>query len=449
MPFIILTDIGAVIVVLGVMILVHEWGHFIAAKWFRVRVEVFSFGFGKRLWGVKRGDTDYRLSLLPLGGYVKMAGENPGEPLSGDPGEFLGKPKWQRFIIAVMGPGMNIVLAVVLLTGLYMFKYQKPAYQERKAEIGYVEKDSPAAKAGLRPGDLIVRLGDLQDPIWETVELTVLSSPAQPLEVTVRRDGEQLSTTVTPDVETRNRIGVAGWAPYLPAIIKRVEPGFPAEKAGLLPDDQIVAVNGQPLKLGPRLLQLVQESQGGPIEFAILRKGQTQTLQVTPVKGDVPGRKEKMWRIGVELKDDTIEARLSFPSALRQSLDTNKKLALLIFDIVGKMLERKMSPRSLEGPIGIARLSGEAARRGLPELINLMAAISINLGIFNLFPIPVLDGGVILLLAIEGLLRRDLSLQVKERIVQVGFVFLVLVAVFVIYNDIRKALPPSWDRILP
>ncbi len=449
MPFNILTDIGAVIVVLGVMVLVHELGHFMAAKWFRVRVDVFSIGFGKRLWGVKRGDTDYRISALPLGGYVKMAGENPGEPLTGDPREFLARPRWQRFIIALMGPAMNILLAIVLLTGLYMFKYQKQAYLERKAEIGYVEKDSPAAQAGLRPGDLIVRLAELRDPTWEAVEIRVLSSPGQALEVTVQRDSEQINTTVTPAVEPRNRVGIAGWAPYLPAVVQRVSPGLPAEKAGLKPDDNIVAVNGEPVKFGPRMLYMMQASQGRPIELTILRQGQPQTVQVTPVLSAVPGLKEKVWRIGVDLKEDEIEMSLSFPDALRQSLATNKKLALLIFDVVGKMLERKMSLRSLEGPIGIARLSGEAARRGLPELVNIMAAISINLGIFNLFPIPVLDGGVILLLLIESVLRRDLSMQVKERIVQVGFVFLVLIAVFVIYNDIRKTLPPSWDRILP
>ena len=171
MTYIILTNVVAVVLVLGVMILIHELGHFLAAKWFGVRVDVFSIGFGKRLWGWRRGDTDYRISLLPLGGYVKMAGENPGEARTGDPGEFMAKPRWQRFIIALMGPAMNIVLAIVLLTGLYMVKYQKAAYQERPAEIGHVEEGSAADKAGLRPGDLIVRLGKLENPTWEAVEL--------------------------------------------------------------------------------------------------------------------------------------------------------------------------------------------------------------------------------------------------------------------------------------
>lgn len=449
MSYLIFTNVVAVIIVLGVMILIHELGHFLAARWFKVRVEVFSLGFGKRLFGVHRGDTDYRVSLLPLGGYVKMAGENPGEQLTGDSGEFLSKPKWQRFVIAFMGPAMNIVLAVVLLTGLYTFRYQKLAYQEQPARIGYVEQGSAAAKAGLQPGDLLVRVDDAENPIWETVEIQVLSSPGQPLAVEARRDDQTIRATVTPDVDPRTHIGIAGWAPYLPAAIRAVEPGFPAEKAGVQPGDVITAVNGQPLTFGPRLPEMIQEIQDHPLQMTVLHDGKTFTATVTPQKSYVPALGREVWRIGVDLKENVIERSLPLHTAFARSLETNRKFALLIFDVLGKMLERKMSPRTLEGPIGIARLSGEAARQGLPELIGLMAAISLNLGIFNLFPIPVLDGGVILLLAIEGLMRRDLSLQVKERIVQVGFVFLVLIAVFVIYNDILKSLPEKFGRILP
>ncbi len=449
MSYVIVTNVLAVVVVLGVMILAHELGHFLAAKWFGVRVDVFSIGFGRRLFGRKRGETDYRVSLLPLGGYVKMAGENPAEPLSGDPGEFLSKPRWQRFLIAVMGPVMNLLLAVVLLTGLYMFKYQKQAYLERPAEIGYVEKDSPADKAGLRAGDLIMRLDGRENPNWETVEIQVLSNPGQPLQVVARRNSESFNTVVTPEAEGRNRIGVAGWAPYLPAIIRGIEPGYPAQRVGIRPGDRIAAVNGEPLSFRPRLPQLIQENGPKPMRLTVQRNGQRFEVTVAPIKGFVPALGRDIWRIGVDLKDDMIEKRLPFPDALRHSLQTNRKFAVLIFDLVGKMFERKVSPRSLEGPIGIARLSGEAARQGLPELIGLMAMISLNLGIFNLFPIPLLDGGMILLLLIEGLLRRDLSLQVKEKIVHVGFLFLVLIAVFVIYNDIVKSLPARFEKILP
>jgi regulator of sigma E protease len=449
MSYVIVTDVVAVAIVLGVMIMVHELGHFLAARWFQVRVEVFSLGFGKRLFGVKKGDTDYRVSILPLGGYVKMAGENPTESLTGDPGEFLSKPKWQRFVIAFMGPAMNIVLAVVLLTGLYMVKYEKLAYQERAAEIGYIEKGSAAAKAGLQPGDLLVRVGGLVNPKWESVEIRVLSSPNQPLEIEARRGGQIIHTTVTPGTEPRNRVGVAGWAPYVPANIKSLERDYPAVKAGLRPGDQIVAVDGEPLTFGPRLPQIMQEIGDRSITLTVKRGAQTFSVRVTPVQGFVASLGRNIWRIGIVMDDDMIERRLSLPAAFQLSLETNKRFALLIFEFLGKMLERKMSPRSLEGPIGIAQLSGEAVRQGLAELIQLMAAISLNLGIINLFPIPVLDGGVILLLVVEGLMRRDLSLQVKERIIQVGFVFLILIAALVIYNDIIKTLPARFNQLFP
>lgn len=445
---ILITNILAVIVVLGVMILVHELGHFLAAKYFKVRVEVFALGFGKRLVGFRRGDTDYRVCALPLGGYVKMAGDNPSEGRTGDPGEFLAKPRWQRFIIAVMGPAFNILLAIVLLTGLYMVRYQKMAYQERAAEIGWVEENSPAARAGIQPGDLIVRLDGVENPNWETVDLKVLSNPGLPIEVVYRRAGRVFTVTLTPGTESANRIGVAGWAPVVPAVVKNVEAGLPAAAAGVKPGDQIVAINGQEVRFRPHLSQAVQQSKGAPLRLTLRNQSGTRDVTLRPEYREVPSA-GKMWRIGVEFHDDLIVRQLSFPDALRASLETNRKYAALIFELVGKIFERKVSPRSLEGPIGIGRLAGEAARQGLNELINLMAAISLNLGIFNIFPIPILDGGVILLLLIEGLMRRDLSLPIKERITQVGFVFLVLVAVFVIYNDIVKTLPAGFEKILP
>jgi regulator of sigma E protease len=444
----IVVNILAVTVVLGVMIVFHELGHFLAAKLFAVRVEQFAIGFGKRLFGVQYGDTDYRINLLPLGGYVKMAGEAVSDTLTGEPWEFQSKPRWQRFIIALAGPLFNFVLAVALLTGLFMYRYQKLAYQEKPAEIGYVQPGSPAAKAGLEPGDLIVRFDGEENPTWETVDLRVLASPAQPVEVSYRREGQVRQATVTPSAEGPSRIGVAGWAPHLPAIVRRVEADMPAAKAGVQPGDRIIAVNGQEIRFRPQMSEMVQQNQGNPLKIVVRRGNQDREITVAAVQRETPGIGQ-MWRIGVEFQDETITRQLTFPAALQASLETNRKYALLIFEFVGKLFERKMSPRSLEGPIGISRLAGEAARQGFPELIMLMAAISLNLGIFNLFPIPILDGGVMLLLAVEGAMRRDLSLAVKERIVQVGFVFLVLFAVYVTYMDIIKALPARFEKMLP
>ena len=452
MLYVIVTNILAVVLVLGIMILIHELGHFLAAKYFGIRVHVFSFGFGPRLIGFERGGTDYRISALPLGGYVKMAGETVADEVSGAPDEFQSKPRWQRFIVGIMGPTMNILLAVGLLTGLFMFRYQKPAYEEGPAIIGWLEPDSPAAKAGLEPGDKITRIGDHANIQWGDVELQVASNPGLPLEVTVDRNGQALTKTITPTAEGRSRIGSLGWYPSMPAKLQGVQAGLPAEKAGLKADDEIISIDGTTIQFGPKLSDVIQAQakEGKDLEIRFLRNGQPMTTRLTPVLGSAEGDPQKKWRIGVACcKSDVITKQLSFPAALAESIETNKRFAVLIFDLVGKIFQQKVSPRTLEGPIGIARLSGQAARQGLGDLVSLMAAISLNLGVFNLFPIPVLDGGLLLLLMIEGLMRRDLSIRWKERVTQAGFVALMLLAVFVIYNDIVKSLPQRLEHFFP
>ena len=183
-------------VVLGIMILVHEFGHYAAAKSFGVRVDVFSIGFGKRLVGFKRGDTDYRISALPLGGYVKMAGENPLESRSGAPDEFMSHPRWQRFVIAIAGPAMNILLAIALLTGVYMVHYERPMFMDEPAVIGRVLENSPAAQAGIEPGDRIVRIDGEQNPTWEDVLLKVIVDSKVPIDLAIQRGDRVLEKTI-------------------------------------------------------------------------------------------------------------------------------------------------------------------------------------------------------------------------------------------------------------
>lgn len=434
------TNVAVVVVVLGFMIFIHELGHFLAAKSFGVRVLVFSLGFGKRLFGFKRGDTDYRVSALPFGGYVKMAGDDPSEVRQGDSGEFLAKPRWQRFIVVIMGPAMNIALALGLLAGLYHFHYQKPAYKEQPARIGDVEPDSPAAKAGILPGDLISRLDDIQNPKWEDVELKILTTVGESLPVEIVRDGERMDLSVTPQAQGPSRIGDAGWYPYIPGKIESVEEGLPAGQAGLKPGDEIVALDGRKVLFVPRLASLIQGSKGKEIELTVRRDGEELSVKMKPVLTELRG--EKVWRIGVGFGSSMVVRQLPWGEALAASVRDNLRNSLATFDVLGKILTRRMSTRSLAGPIGIAQLSGEAYRAGIPELLMFVCFISLQLGIFNLLPIPVLDGGVILLLFVETVIRRDLSLAVKERFAQVGIVFLLLLAVFVMYNDILKTFRP-------
>lgn len=435
-----LTNTVVVLVVLGVMILVHELGHFLAAKWFGIRVLIFSLGFGKRLFGFRHGDTDYRVCVLPFGGYVKMAGDDPSEVRPGDPGEFLSRPRWQRFIVAVMGPAMNALLAVVLLSGLYRFHFQKPAYQEQPARVGDVDADSPAARAGILPGDLIVRLDDLGNPNWQDVEMKILTTVGEDLPLRILRGSQTLDLTLTPRAEGPSRIGYVGWFPYTPGTIDKVEPGLPAAQIGLRPGDQIVAIDGRRILCWPRLAYALQSGNGKEVELTVARERREFLVRVKPVYADAMG--EKKWRIGVAFRSDLVVRTLPWGEAIASAVRDNLRNCLATFDVLGRILTRRMSTRSLAGPIGIAQLSGEAYRAGIPELLMVVAFISMQLAVFNLLPIPILDGGVILLLLIEGVMQRDLSLEVKERVVQVGLVFLLLLAVFVMYNDIMKTFRP-------
>jgi regulator of sigma E protease len=436
-----ITDALVVVFVLGFMIFIHELGHFLAAKLLGVRVVTFALGFGKRLLHFQRGDTDYRVNALPFGGYVKMAGDDPAEVREGDRGEYLSRPRWQRFIIVLMGPAMNGLLAVALPAGLYMFHFQKAAYLEEPARLGDVESDSPAARVGLQAGDLIVRFGRLRNPKWEDVELETITDVGEALPLEVLRGGQALTMTLTPRPEGPDRIGYAGWYPYSPFVVEKVEPGLPASQAGLMPGDQIVKLDGRAILFWPRFSNALQVGRGKPVELTVLRNGKEFRTTLKPVYIDLMG--QKRWRIGVEPRRDVIVRRLPVGEALSAALRDNLRNSLATFDVLGKIVTRRMSTRSLAGPIGIAQMSGEAYRAGIPELLMLVSFISLQLGILNLLPIPVLDGGVILLLLIEGLMRRDLSLEVKARVVQAGIVFLLLLAVFVMYNDIIKTLRPS------
>jgi regulator of sigma E protease len=428
------------LVLIGVMILIHELGHYWAARWFDVYVESFSFGFGPRLFGFRRGETDFRVSLIPFGGYVKMLGEQPGEEGGTEnPRSFLNKPRWQRLIIAFAGPAMNIVLAVALLTGLYMVHYPKLPQMEGAATIGQILQNSPAAKAGLQEGDVIVRLEEMANPSWEDIMMRELVSAQKPVPVIVDRKGQQLRFVVTPELDPRTNVGSAGWAAQSEVVIGDTAPGRGAEKAGLQRGDVILAVNGQKIRSALKLHELIGGSQGKPIELTYSRKGTVATVPVQPaLSKEDPKYPEGRWMIGVLLQPQVVVSQLPFGEALTESVKNNVRGATLIFSFLRGIVEQRMSPKSLEGPIRIAKLAGDAAREGWVDYISLMAMVSLNLAIFNLLPIPILDGGVILMLLIEMLMRRDLSLRVKETVFKLGFVFLMALVVFVFYNDLTK-----------
>jgi regulator of sigma E protease len=431
-----LISIISVTFVLGILILVHEWGHFVAAKLLGVRVNVFSLGLGPRIWGRQRGHTDYRLSALPFGGYVKMAGDNPSEERSGDPDEFLSKPRWQRVLIAIAGPTMNILLTVVLFAGLFMsVGVPVPAYYDQPADVAALPANAEAG--GIQAGDRIAEFNGVKNPTWELVytELSRVQAGAK-IPVTVQRGGARVDVSVTAQPGQSDKL--LGY-PAMPPLIDEVAPGMPADRAGLKADDEILSLNGKPIVTWPQFTEGIRGSNGQGIHLEVRRAGLTVSLDIQPKQGPT-AQGEIVWQIGAAVKEDSYK-RLPVLTSVKQAVLSTGEASKEVVGVVVELLTGKVSVKQLQSVVGIARESGRAAQRGPTRLIYLTALISVNLGILNLLPIPILDGGHVLLLAIEGALRRDLSVAVKERFVQVGLVFLLVVFAIVMYNDIARMLP--------
>lgn len=453
------------VLVLGAMIVIHEFGHFIVAKSFGIRVDVFSVGFGKRLFGIKKGDTDYRLSLIPLGGYVKMAGENLDEAVTGAPYEFQSKPKWQRLCVAVAGPVMNILTALLIPAGLAMSHYEMPIFVNQPAVVNAVTPGLSGEAAGLRRGDIIERVEGVSNPTWGQLNDIIALNPGHELPVTVRRGGETVNLTLkvgTAEIE-REKIGEAGlqpfWGPNTKIVVYAVQPGSPADQSGMKAGDQIIAVNGRPVEAGLEptataapadpnagplysdsdIIRIIRASKDQPVSMTLKRGDETLTITATPQvdKDNVrlgfnPARKDA----------DVLVTKLGPIDALKFSWDENLRYLALTKTALSQVFVGKRSARdTVSGPVGIAQIVGQAAEQGSTEVVRLTGLLSLNLGIFNLLPIPVLDGGLIFMLLLEaalGLFGWRLTLRVKERMMQVGLVMLMLLMGFVIFNDISK-----------
>jgi regulator of sigma E protease len=449
-----------VAIILGFMILIHEFGHYAVAKLLGVRVEQFAIGFGKRLIGFRRGETDYRINALPLGGYVKMSGENPMDHHTDDPREFVNHPRWHRFLIAIAGPIMNIALAIVLLTGVYMFHSEYASFMDDPAVIGGVEPNSPAAKIGVERGDRIVKIEEVDNPTWKQVTAKESLSPNQPLSVVIQHGDQRLTKQVVPDAVTANEVGSAGWYPDAPIVVASVEANMPAAKAGIKKGDKIVAMDGEALPSIQTMIEKLQDTKEKPVKFTVERGSDKFDVSIQAVLAEKPNQEHQtgwfdsllrrlglrrtakpVYRIGFTGSADVKVGKLPIGEAFKQSVAENRSNSVMLLDLVGKLLQGKASPKMISGPIGIAQVTGDAAQeKGWAPLAAITSIISLNLGIFNLLPIPIMDGGVILLLFIEGIMRRDISMAIKERIYQVAFVFLVLFAAMVIYNDIAKTI---------
>jgi regulator of sigma E protease len=438
-----LTTLLAFAFVLGVLVFVHELGHFLAAKRVGIRVVKFQLGFNPTVWSFRKGDTEYGLGAVPLGGYVKMAGDNPDEALTGAPEEFLSKSKWQRFQVLIMGPVMNLGLAVLLTAVVLYVGAERFAYEDQPVVVGAVAADSAAAKAGFQPGDRILAVADRQVKTWEDFYLALGTRANRELPIRFERGGAEQTKTVAPAATPQSRfeIGEIGLLPNTHPHIKMIRPGEAAERAGLLADDVVVAINGETITFSSDLRNAIFKRPGQQITIAILRKGAPMTVLATP------GRRDSGGFLGIDIADETVKVKPGLVGAARMSVERNVQMAGMIFHTLWGLVTRETSPRQLMGPVAIAQLSGESAQLGIIALFALMAQISLNLGLLNLMPIPILDGGHIFIMALEGLVRRDFSIRLKEKMLLAGFVVLMMLMVTVIYNDLTRI---SWiERLMP
>jgi regulator of sigma E protease len=475
-----LVSVVAFIVLVGVMVVVHEFGHFAVAKLCGVRVEAFSVGFGPRLFGVKYGETDYKICLLPLGGYVKMTGETPdqvsgstpGTPVGyqliekipgqerfqepthegpvDDPGAFTSHPRWQRMLIGVAGPIANFILAIALMFFYYGWINEVPAHEVKTTTIEWILPNSPSAQAGLLPGDVISHFDNVNHPDWDQVDQQAALDQGQTVPLTVDRSGSSLQLSLQVPAAVKGQdfdVSAVGLVPEFvpgPIGVQSVVPGTPAAQAGLQAGDQIQSVDGLPFHMVQTLQAYMQVSAGKPIALVIIRKGAVQPpVQVHPVK-EADG-----WRMGfnavpVPFGSDPLPLQAAFRKSGKFCLQNSS----LIVEVLGRIFTHRVSVSQLSGPVGIARMAGDAAEmKGWLPKFGLASAISINLGILNLMPFPILDGGLILLLLIESVIRRDIGIAIKERIYQAAFVVLIAFFAFIIFNDVTRL--PIFNHVKP
>lgn len=427
-----LITIPAFLFALGVIVFVHEFGHFAVAKLFGVRVHVLSLGFGKRLWGFDLRGTDYRISALPLGGYVHMAGVQPEES-TGEAGDFHTKPRWQRILVYVAGPAMNVALSVLLIAGVFMAGHVSQGLQNAPPVIALVAEDSAAEAAGLRPGDRILRVDGEPVSTWSDFDFIVSTSPEKTLQLDVERGEGELTLPMTPTKHERNEYGESGAVPRFELRLSSIYEGSPAHEAGLENGDTVRSIDGRPVSGVQEFVERIEPRIGEEVLLTVQRDGGEETVTVVPA--DVGGKGRIGVRVGIYAPLGPLEA---IQASVLFNIDVVKKTG----QVLGKLFTRQVSAKStLSGPIEIAVWSGRAARQGFKELIFLMGFLSISIGIMNLLPIPILDGGHIAILLAESTLRRDLSARVKEGFNQLGFVLLMMLMAAVIFWDLSKNLP--------
>lgn len=449
----------ATIIVLGVLIFVHELGHFGAAKLVGVEVQRFSIGLGPRVWGFKGGETEYVVSAIPLGGYVKMGGmedevmeklEGGGssEPRTPGPRDFDGKPLWARALVISAGVVMNMVFAFVLYATVAGVWGVREFAGTRVGEVDEsVLPQEARALSQLPVGARITRVGDRAVDSWGDVTRGLVEAEADPLTLEFTRSEGPKGRVQIPlpaSEEKRQRMAMAV-APWIDAAVGAVEPGSPAEKGGIEEGDRILAVNGEPVSNWFGFLRAIESRPGARVEVRLLRDGRQITRVVTldsveetdPVTGDEVVR----GRIGIyRPAEEVAYRRVDLREAVVMGYEETAAVTGLILGFLGDLVTGGVSPRSVGSIVTIGEASGQAASRGLDFFLSFMALFSVNLAILNLLPIPVLDGGHLLFLGIEAVRGKALSVEQRMRWSQVGFVVLLGIMIWALSNDFLRLL---------
>jgi regulator of sigma E protease len=449
----ILVVVLAVILVLGIAINIHEFGHFLVAKFFGMRVEAYSFfGLGPRIWGIKLGHTDYRISAIPLGAYVKLYGDEVTAPLEGGASAnekvpeselYELRPRWQKFLVMLGGPFMNIILALAIpLIGA--LAYGVPSMPA--PVVGVVNTGSPAETAGIKVGDRIVVFNGVENPTWEGVRDEVLISPEMNIPLVVDRGGQRLPLVVKPakNIVDGNGVGEIGLLPDAgvePVEAQNVLPDNPAAAAGLQVGDRVIAFNGQTVRNRQELTNQIRENKDAPGKLTVERHGQRLEL-VTQAKENDKG----VYMIGANFGSGVIATRVpvGLGGAMSFAVDSNLRILRLTGKVFGQLFagERSVRDAGLSGPVGIVQIISKVVTElGFAGLFGILAVISLNLGVFNLLPIPLLDGGQIMVLGIEKVMSwfgKTLSMAIKEKIQLAGLAVILLLMVFTLFLDISR-----------
>lgn len=437
----------AFIFVLGVLVFVHELGHFLVAKACGVGVYTFSLGFGRRVWGVEYKGTDYRLSLVPLGGYVKMVGQS--DSLDDDERDaemptnanFNNHPLWHRFLIVLAGPVMNIVFAFAVAPMIYWTGIEEENWRSAAPVVGYIEAESAAGSAGLTAGDTIISINGETVASW--LDLFVRGQMLQGKTVpVVALHGAHQLTWMQPVSSTEYLPDLLPFKYDMPARVGELMPGGSAANTGLKPGDLITAVDGQPVNQFPALSPLIQAAQGAPVILSVLRDGAPLAVTLTPQQDG------ERWLIGIARSDDTHIEKYGFSEGLQKGFEKAARLVVFSLDMVVKLCTGQLGMKTLGGPIMIAQAAGNAARQGFEYLLSLMIFISIQLGILNLLPIPVLDGGHLTLFTVEAIIRRPPNEKMVEWLSRGGFALLILLMLVATTNDLIRVFGPTFGHLL-